>query len=80
MKVGANVEHSEKEGIRSFRLQQTDVEAKPVEKKVQAMRLFPPSNLPISGVKITEKPIFQLCIFGEEELLFHCNPIVEFLT
>ena len=28
------------------------------EKKVQAMRLYPPSNLPISGLKFIEKQIF----------------------
>ena len=38
----------------------TDLEARPVGKKVQAMRLCLSSNLPICGVRIIEKQIFSL--------------------
>ena len=38
----------------------TDLEARPVGKKVQAMRLCLSSNLPICAVKIIEKQIFSL--------------------
>ena len=39
-------------------LEHTDLEAWTARKKVQATRLHPPSNLPISGLKLIEKQIF----------------------
>ena len=40
-----------------------NLEALTARKKVQAMRLYPPSNLPISGLKFIEKQIFELLLF-----------------
>ena len=36
----------------------TELEASTARKKVQAMRLHPSSNFPISGLKLIEKQIF----------------------